>query len=178
MVFNAEKIPFCEEELSCIMMLNVFHHIHNPSLFLEEALRTLVSNGKIIMIEPANSVFGRFIYKNFHHEPFKENAGRELAADEYSNQALPYIYFQRDRSWLENQFPGLSIESIRYHTPFRYLISGGMSAGQLLPSFTFGLVTVLERLISPLSKHLGLFCSIVLRKNTNPATYPVQSFNK
>ena len=30
------------------------------------------------MIEPANSVLGRFIYKNFHHEPFDETGEREI----------------------------------------------------------------------------------------------------
>lgn len=169
MVFNAEQIPFGNEELACIMMLNVFHHIHRPFLFLREAERTLVPGGKILMIEPANSIFSRFIYRNFHHEPFQENAGRELAEQENANQALPYIYFQRDRDWLENEFPELRIEEIRYHTPFRYLISGGMSTVQLLPEFTFDLITKLEQLVEPLHKHLGLFCSITVSKNpVNP----------
>ena len=169
MVFNAEQIPFRNEELACIMMLNVFHHIHRPFLFLREAERTLVPGGKILMVEPANSIFSRFIYKNFHHEPFQENAGRELTEQENANQALPYIYFQRDRDWLENEFSGLRIEEIKYHTPFRYLISGGMSTIQLLPAFTFDFITKLEQLVEPLNMHLGLFCSITVSKNpANP----------
>src|SRR6187402_25446 len=54
-VFSAEELPFKENELASIMMLNVFHHIPKPYLFLKEAERTLVKGGKIIMIEPANS---------------------------------------------------------------------------------------------------------------------------
>jgi len=174
MVFNAEQIPFRNEELACIMMLNVFHHIHRPYLFLKEAERTLVPGGKILMIEPANSIFSRFIYKNFHHEPFQEDAGRELAEQENANQALPYIYFQRDRDWLENEFQGLQIEEIRYHTPFRYLISGGMATVQLLPAFTFDLITKLEQLVEPLHKHLGLFCSITISKKPGKSERGIQ----
>ena len=55
LVVNAEKLPFADGELAAIVMLNVFHHIPNPSLFLNEASRCLRSRGKIVMIEPANS---------------------------------------------------------------------------------------------------------------------------
>ena len=93
-VFSAEEMPFNENELASIVMLNVFHHIPKPYLFLKEAERTLVKGGKVIMIEPANSALGRFIYKRFHHEPFDEKGGREIEAGNplsNSNQALPYI---------------------------------------------------------------------------------------
>ncbi|MCW3078126.1 MAG: Methyltransferase type 11, partial [Bacteroidetes bacterium] len=69
-VFSAEEMPFGSNELASIVMLNVFHHIPKPYLFLKEAERTLIKGGKIIMIEPANSSLARFIYKRFHHEPF------------------------------------------------------------------------------------------------------------
>ena len=95
-VFSAEQLPYKENELGSIMMLNVFHHIPKPYLFLKEAERCLVKGGKIIMVEPANSALGRFIYKRFHHEPFDEKGGREIEAGNplsNSNQALPFIYF-------------------------------------------------------------------------------------
>jgi hypothetical protein len=67
-----------------------------PYLFLQEAERTLLSGGKIIMIEPANSALGRFIYKRFHHEPFEENGPREIKPGNplsNSNQALASYIF-------------------------------------------------------------------------------------
>ena len=106
-VFSAEELPFNENELASIVMLNVFHHIPKPYLFLKEAERTLVKGGKIIMIEPANSALARFIYKRFHHEPFDEKGGREIEAGNplsNSNQALPYIYFERDLNLFKTQF--------------------------------------------------------------------------
>ena len=167
MVFSAEQMPFGENELASIMMLNVFHHIPKPHLFLKEAERTLVKGGIIIMTEPANSTLGRFIYKRFHHEPFDENAGREIEAGNplsNSNQALPYIYFERDLPTFKNDFPHLKIRSVSYHSPFSYVISGGVSRSAMLPYFMYSFVKAGEWLLSPFSKQLGLFCTVEIEK--------------
>ncbi len=168
MVFSAEVMPFKENELASIVMLNVFHHIPKPYLFLQEAQRTLVKGGKIIMTEPANSALGRFIYKRFHHEPFEENGSREIKAGNplsNSNQALPHIYFERDLELFTKEFPLLKINSIKYHSPFSYIISGGVSRSAMLPYFMYNFVKGIEWLFSPLSKQLGLFCTIEVEKN-------------
>ena len=168
MVFSAEVMPFKENELASIVMLNVFHHIPKPYLFLQEAQRTLVKGGKIIMTEPANSALGRFIYKRFHHEPFEENGPREIKAGNplsNSNQALPHIYFERDLELFTKEFPLLKINSIKYHSPFSYIISGGVSRSAMLPYFMYNFVKGIEWLFSPLSKQLGLFCTIEVEKN-------------
>lgn len=167
MVFSAEKLPFQENELASIVMLNVFHHIPNPHLFLKEAQRTLLPGGKIIMIEPANSALGRFIYKRFHHEPFDEKGGREINPGNplsNSNQALPYIYFERDLELFQKEYPLLKINSVKYHSPFSYVISGGVSRSAMLPFFMYKLVKFKEWLLSPFSKSLGLFCTIEIEK--------------
>ena len=164
---NAESLPFGEQELGCIMMLNVFHHIPRPYLFLHEAERTLLAGGKIIMIEPANSAFGRFIYKNFHHEPFLEKGEREIDPGKplgNSNQALPYIYFERDVEWFKTEFPTLAISTISYHTPLLYLASGGLTRDVLFPMIFYRILSGIERLLSPFNRYLGLFCTIILVK--------------
>ncbi|MDX2171538.1 MAG: methyltransferase domain-containing protein [Bacteroidota bacterium] len=166
-VFSAEEMPFGENELASIVMLNVFHHIPKPYLFLKEAQRTLVKGGKIIMIEPANSALGRFIYKRFHHEPFDETGGREIQAGNplsNSNQALPYIYFQRDLELFKKEFPQLKINSVKYHSPFMYVISGGVSRSAMLPYFMYGFLKGIEWLLSPFNKQIGLFCTIEVEK--------------
>ena len=167
MVFSAEEMPFKENELASIVMLNVFHHIPKPYLFLKEAQRCLVKGGKIIMIEPANSNLGRFIYKRFHHEPFDEKAGREIKPGNplsNSNQALPYIYFERDLDLFKQEFPHLKINFVNYHSPFSYIISGGVSRSAMLPYFMYNLVKFKEWLLSPFSRQLGLFCTIEVEK--------------
>ena len=167
LIFTAEEIPFKENELASIVMLNVFHHIPKPHLFLKEAQRTLIKGGKIIMTEPANSSLARFIYKRFHHEPFDEKGQREIKAGNplsNSNQALPYIYFERDLDLFKKDFPSLKINSINYPSPFSYIISGGVSRSAMLPFFMYNFVKGIEWLFSPFFKQIGLFCTIEIEK--------------
>jgi SAM-dependent methyltransferase len=166
-IFSAEQLPYKENELGSIMMLNVFHHIPKPYLFLKEAERTLVKGGKIIMVEPANSALGRFIYKRFHHEPFDEKGGREIEAGNplsNSNQALPYIYFERDVEQFKKDYPSLKIKKVEYHSPFMYVLSGGVSRSAMLPYFMYGFFKGIEKLLSPLRRQSGLFCTVIIEK--------------
>lgn len=166
-VFSAEDMPYEENTLSAIVMVNVFHHIPNPSLFLKEAGRTLKKGGKVIMIEPANSLWGKFIYRNFHHEPFDTKGGWEINSSgplSGSNQALPYIYFERDKTKYRQEFPGLKINSITYHTPLMYLLSGGVSRKAFVPNKSYALFKFVEKVLSPLSRQIGMFQTIELQK--------------
>jgi len=166
-VFSAEAMPFEPNSLASIVMLNVFHHIPKPYMFLKEAERTLVKGGKIIMIEPANSALGRFIYKRFHHEPFDEKGRREINPGNplsNSNQALTYIYFERDTELFKKEFPVLKINSVKYHSPLIYVISGGVSRSAMLPYFMYVFVKAVEWLLSPFARQLGLFCTIEVER--------------
>ena len=119
------------------------------------------------MIEPANSWFGRFIYQNFHHEPFLPEAGYTIKAGNpmsNSNQALPYIYFERDPDFFRKEFPKLKISRLYYHSPLLYIFSGGVSREALLPKFAFPMVEALEFILRPVSRLLGLFCYVEIEK--------------
>jgi len=166
-VCSAESLPFADNSLACIMMLNVFHHIPRPYLFLEEAQRCLVTGGKILMIEPANTHWGRFIYQQFHHEPFEPKADREIKPGNplsNSNQALPYIYFERDIKYFNERFSQLRLNEIRPHTKFLYLVSGGLSRKAILPFKMYGMVRFVEWIFSPFNRQLGMFYSIEVEK--------------
>ncbi|MDR1259243.1 MAG: class I SAM-dependent methyltransferase [Tannerellaceae bacterium] len=170
-VCNAEKLPFDDNTLQGIMMLNVFHHIPRPYLFLEEAGRTLLSGGKIVMIEPANSHFSRFIYTHFHHEAFDPEGAMEIRQGNplsNANQALPYIYFVRDEREFNRHYPTLRIKIIKHHTPFLYILSGGLSKPSLLPGCFFGIARFVEKLFKPFYRQLGLFYFIEIEKQDLP----------
>ena len=167
MIFSAEEIPFSTNELSAIVMLNVFHHVPHPWKFLKEAERTLERGGRVVMIEPANSFFGRFIYKKFHHEPFNENGEWEIVSTgplSSSNQALPYIYFERDREKFNKEFVQFKIVEIKYHTSFRYLLSGGVSMKSLVPNWSYGIIKGIETIFDLFGKVFGMFVIIVVEK--------------
>ena len=166
-VFAAESMPFANESVKGIFILNSFHHFSEPALVLGEFERVLLKGGYAVMIEPANTWWGRLIYTHLHHEPFDPSGGWSLPKSgrlSGANGALPWIVFERDREAFSNLFQPLAIDSVTYHTPFSYLISGGLTWRQLAPTWGYSFVRTMERLLSPVSKTLGMFMTIVIKK--------------
>lgn len=167
MTFSALQMPFANEEISCIFMIDTFHHIPDAAQFLGEAARVLAPGGAIIMIEPANSLWGRFIYQNFHHEPFEPSGGWTIPSSgpmSGANGALPWIVFSRDAETFRARFPGFQLEEFSYHTPLRYLLSGGVSFRQIVPGFTYGFFRQLDRALAAVWPQLSMFVTIRLTK--------------
>jgi SAM-dependent methyltransferase len=166
-VLSATDMPFNDESVDAFVMFDVLHHIYEPRKFFSEAMRCLRPAGRVVMIEPANTAWARFIYKNFHHERFdikgdwQVDKGGPLTQ---ANGALPWIIFVRDRKIYEREFPGLKIVSIRNHTPFRYLFSGGFTLRQLTPGFLYGPIKTMEFLLTPFNNCLGMFMTVILEK--------------
>jgi SAM-dependent methyltransferase len=163
LTFSALNMPFKDHSVSGIFMIDTMHHIPDSELFLREATRVLKKGSKIIMIEPANSIWGRFIYKNFHHEPFNPEGDWTIPIAgplSGANGALPWIVFIRDNQIFRKKFPDLKIESIEYLNPFTYLLSGGVSRKQLLPDFTYNTVRILDKILPKVSSQLSMFMVI------------------
>ncbi|HEY9619550.1 MAG TPA: class I SAM-dependent methyltransferase [Crinalium sp.] len=165
--FSALEMPFQDSSISAFVMVDVFHHIKDSRLFLKEMNRCLKPGGKVVMIEPANTPWSRFIYQNFHHEPFEPEKGWGFTDGgplTGANMALPWIVFCRDRQQLTTEFSELQLSNIDIHTPIRYLLSGGLSVRQLLPSFLYPLVSLVELVLSPLNFMIGMFMTVELHK--------------
>jgi SAM-dependent methyltransferase len=164
---SALDLPFGNQSTGGIFMVDAFHHFTNCKKFLSEADRVLIPNGKLIMVEPANSFFSRPIYKYLHHEPFDPRAGWEIPESgplSNANGALPYIVFIRDRALFIESFPNLTIESVEFIHPLLYLISGGLSRKQIFPDFSFRFFNGLDRFLSKLSPQFSMFMVIKIRK--------------
>ncbi len=162
---SALNLPFPPHSIDAFFLLNVLHHIPQPEKFLQEISQCLKPDGKIVMIEPANTLWARWIYQNFHHEPFDTKTPWTITKPgplSQANIALPWIIFFRDRKLFEEKFPQLSIDSIDIHTPFRYLVSGGFSFKQLLPTISYPLVEGFEKILTPFNKYIGMFMTICL----------------
>ena len=126
--FSGLKIPFQSHKVDAFVMFDVLHHISDVRLLFRELNRCLKIGGKIIMIEPANTLWSSFIYKNFSHEPFDPSGGWGLKKDgrlSSANGAIPWNVFCRDKQRFEKEFPSMEVLKLKNHTPFRYLISGG-----------------------------------------------------
>jgi len=165
--FSALSMPFGDAAVDAFFMIDVLHHVDDASAFFKEVSRCLKPGGKVVMIEPANTSWSRFIHRNFHHEPFDMEGGwtiKKGGALSGANTALAWIIFYRDRQKFENEFPALKVTCLENHTPLRYLVSGGLSFRQLLPSFTYGAVKGVEHLLKPFNGRLGMFLTANLEK--------------
>jgi len=168
-VIFAEKIPYPDKSVAAFFLLGTLHHIKEPEKFFSEINRCMKPGGKIIMIEPANTLLSRFFFKYIHHEQFDEKKddwkveGKGRLGD--ANLAIPWIIFIRDREKFLKKYPELEIFQIKKHTPFRWFLSGGLSYRQFVPSASFGLFTGIEKLLSPFNNTLGSFMTIVLKKS-------------
>ena len=167
MRFSALSLPFRDGSVRAFVMIDVLHHLPDPARFFREAARCLTHGGKVVMIEPANTAWGRFVYTRFHHERFDPSAewGFTDGCPLYNaNGALPWIIFCRDKDRFAREFPALKIACVSPHTPFRYLLSGGLSFRQLVPSWSYGFFNLIERILGPLNSLLGMFMTVELKK--------------
>jgi SAM-dependent methyltransferase len=167
-VLDARCLPFSSGSLKAIAMVDVMHHIPENRAFLREALRCLRPGGKLVMIEPWVSTWSRPIYTRLHHEPFEPDAldwtFPESGPLSGANGALPWIIFERDRKRFEVEFRELEIKRVQPIMPFRYLVSGGVSMRQLMPSATFSLWRKLEAWFCIWPQHWSMFALIELSR--------------
>lgn len=168
-VFDGQLMPFRKDSLHGIFMLDVLHHIPNSIAFFKEAARCVKKGGTLIMIEPWVTNWSRFVYRKLHHEPFDINAHRwEFPRGgplSQANLALPWIIFHRDRIVFQKEFSEWKIREIKLHTPFAYLLSGGVSLRSFVPGFSFPICRFFEHILKPLMKSLAMFATIILERD-------------
>ena len=154
-----------ENKISNLILVNVFHHISDPEIFLKSAEKSLLSGGRIIMIEPSNNYWSRFIFNLVGHEPFDTSQiewkfqSKDPLLD--SNQALSWIIFERDYKKFRDLFPMFSIIQKKNMMAFSYLLSGGHSFNTRIGKF-IKITRKFERIF--FDKYLGMFNLICLEK--------------
>ncbi|MEI6887194.1 MAG: class I SAM-dependent methyltransferase [bacterium] len=171
MHFSALDMPFEDESVDNFLMIDVLHHIPDIYKLFSEINRCLKKGGKLIFTEPANTLWSRFIYQNFHHETFNPKADWTFVSQgplSDANGALPYIVFERDINKFNELYPNFKITYFKKHSPIKYLISGGFTMKQLLPNFMFPVVNVFEKVVTPLNSLFGMFETIIIQKNELP----------
>jgi SAM-dependent methyltransferase len=170
--FDAHHMPFGNESIGNIVMIDVLHHLANPILFFKEAVRVLQKKGRIIILEPYLSPFSKIVYKLFHPEPFF------MTSDYFSkieienknpwdaNQAVAYLLFYKYRKRFEGLFKN-SLEIIKQQemSCILYPASGGFEHKSLIPDFFIPFFEMLEMILTPLRFLMAFRCYIVLEKN-------------
>ncbi|MBN2068285.1 MAG: methyltransferase domain-containing protein [Opitutales bacterium] len=169
---DAYNIP--EEHWSAIIALDVLHHLQQPFAFFESATRALKPSGRIVMIEPAATPFGRLFYGLFHEEPIipeKLQAPYEFPADNekglFANMGMGVALFKRDKFQVEKQLNkmGLKLISLSWRDFLAYPLTGGYSGPTLAPGCLIrGMMNIESWLPQCMLKMLALRMVIVLEK--------------
>lgn len=162
---DCQNMPFHANQFGAILMIDVLHHLPDPALFFKEACRCLVVGGVIRMIEPWNTKWSSWVYRNLHHERFDptvsdwvSNKGGPLSQ---ANSALPWIIFQRDSRLFNQLFPQFSMEECKPIMPLVYLLSGGLAYRNIMPGFTYHFWRKIEATFESRS---GMFVYVELRR--------------
>ncbi|CAN1513276.1 Methyltransferase type 11 [Methylophilaceae bacterium] len=171
---NAQKMKIKSNSLSCIYAINVFHHLENPDMFLREISRVLKPGGGCILIEPHEGFFSAFVHKFMHKSEIfdtkQDNWYNKSITGPLSgaNQALAYIVFKRDLKLFKSKYGNnLEIKHQEYVTNgLRYFLTGGLNFRQILPSFLFFFVKILEITLSSVAKFWTLHQITVILKKT------------
>lgn len=165
-IVDAQQLPFSKDELDGIVMTDVFHHIPDVARFFREATRCIKAGGRVVMIEPWNTPWSRWVYRRLHSEPFEPDGGWTIPATgplSGANGALPWILFERDRERFQREFPEWRIDSIELLMPFSYLLSGGVSLRALVPGWAYRPIRCIEDKFN--QKRWAMFALVELRKS-------------
>ena len=155
-----------ENKISNLILVNVFHHISNPELFLRSAEKSLLIGGRIIMVEPSNNIWSRLIYRLVGHEKFDtEQINWAFESNDPlldSNQALSWIIFKRDYKKFKKLFPKFSLLKKKSIMPLSYLLSGGHSYNTKVGKVFIKIIRKLERIF--FDNQFGIFDLICIEK--------------
>ena len=121
------------------------------------------------MVEVAHTPFARFFFDKFHPEPYDDKpANWDFSQNDSmmdSNQALSWMVFVRDLERYQREFPRLALESTSFLPWVTYLLAGGVTMRNLIPSFLVPILIGLEWLAKPLRPLGALHWLLILRKS-------------
>ena len=165
-VENAYSLSFADQSLANVILFDVWHHLEYPANALREAGRVLAEGGRLIVMDPCMSPFGRFVYGAFHHEPLGFSVQfNQLESNLEKMEDLPYFAAQSSAHRLlrNREIPELlrtwQIVDIKEIVSFAYLASGGFRGRQLYPD---KMLPIIKRIDVLLSRWPALFAARLL----------------
>jgi len=174
-VADAMHLPFRDGALANLILIDVLHHLDDPSAFLTEAQRALCEGGRILLVEPYVSPVSWIAWRFFHTEhidgrvnPFTDSgsADHDWQGNPWdANIAFPTLMFFRHLRSLREQFPRLRLVHRRRFDMLVMPLSGGFSKPRLIPHWMVPILSLIERTAKPLAPLLSFRCLVVLEKS-------------
>jgi SAM-dependent methyltransferase len=166
---DASALPFASASVGNLVMIDVFHHLPEPVLFLHEAERVLQPRGRLLMLEPWIGLGGRLLWTYLHHEDCDLTVRPDApwgGADKdpmMGNAALPYLYF-RSGGHLAHLGTALRVIERQPFAGLPWLLSGGFQSFSLLPGAAAALAERLDRALSAAPAWSATRCVITIER--------------
>ena len=168
---DAYELPWCNDALSHLFLVDVFHHLEAPRAFLHEAQRVLVPRGRLVILDPFISWFSYPVYGWFHHEPVAWSA--PIRMDLSWPRPRNYYAAQGNatRIFFRDQYPecllGWKVLEAEVMAGFAYLLSGGFSGPSLAPATLLPLVRPLDAWAARWPRCFGVRCLVCLERRAD-----------
>ena len=170
-VENIYALNFAPNALAGVVLFDVFHHLRFPGTALKEIHRVVQPGGRVVLMEPAAGLLGRFVLGLFHHEPIALKAAitwnapptfDPASTDYYAAQGNAWRIFGRQRPHFD--LSDWRIERVHYLPALAWIATGGFR-GPSLNRGPFQIVfRVIDRLLQLAPRFFASRMIIVLEK--------------
>ena len=163
------------------MAMDTLHHLQRPMEFLASAAKALRPAGRVILMEPAGTWWGRIFYRFFHHEPCLPAQilpPFEFPADdngEFANMGMGQGLLKCERREFEAKLAtlGLKVVAVDYRDLLAYPATGGFSNRAILPAGCLKVLMSIEQILPQfLTRVFALRMVIVLERNSSAVLVP------
>jgi SAM-dependent methyltransferase len=157
LVGDAYHLPFPNDSVSDLILIDVLHHLRYPGTALAEFHRVLLPGGRVIIFEPfVRSILGFIVYGLFHHESLGMFTPIQWFYFDQSHISLQSYYTAQanaSRIFFTKRFKDYlsmwKVKNIRRFSALTYVLSGGYSGPQLFPDAAYPIVRFFDKICEP-----------------------------